>query len=163
MSRKPQTTALRFAAPLLGLALLLATVHVAPVLEQTHTQSTVSQPVDVGMVALLASPQKYRGKTIRTVGFMCLESEGSALYLHAEDYRYRDTENAFELELSKAQEEQFKSLSLKHVLIEGIVHDDSEGTSMYAGSIRNITRLEYWRPRGDIPAPPQESPSACSR
>ena len=163
MIQAHHTTASRLIICLLGLIAVLATVHPSIHAGKARGSAAVSQPIDVGMVALLASPQKYSGKIVRTVGFMCLEIEGNALYLHEEDYRYRDTENALELKLSKAQQEQFKSLSLRHVLIEGTILVDSAGTSTYGASIGNITRLEYWRPRGDIPAPPEEKPSACSR
>jgi hypothetical protein len=129
---------------------------------QTQKSPDSPDPINIGMVALLAAPQKYDGKLIRTVGFACLEFEGNALYLHEEDYRQRNTKNAVKLLLSKHQEEQFKSLSLRHVLIEGTVSADKWGLEkgMYSGSIGNITRLEYWRSRGDTSAPSQEpSPS----
>jgi hypothetical protein len=131
----------------------------------TQNSSNTSEPMEVSMVALLASPQKYNGKSIRTRGFMCLEFEGNALYLHEEDYRYGLRKNAVQLILTKAQEEQFKSLSLKHVLVEGTLSAENWGVErgMYNGSIGNITRLEYWRPRGDIPVPPEEPLSSCSR
>ena len=70
------------------------------------------------MVALIAAPNSYEGKFIRTHGFLCLEFEGDAVYLREEDYRHGLTKNSFALRLSK-QQEQFKSLSLKYVLIEG--------------------------------------------
>ena len=121
------------------------------------------RPMNVGMVALLAESQKYDGKFIRTFGFVCLEYEGDALYLHEEDYRYQNYKNALALRVAEAQRKQFKSLSLKHVLIEGTMYANGLESSEYAGAIGNITRLEYSGPRGDIPAPPQEPPSHCSR
>lgn len=129
----------------------------------SHASSDSPAPINAGMVALVADPQKYEGKFIRTIGFMCLEYEGDALYLHEEDYRYGIYKNAFALRLSQAQRKQFKSLSLKHVIIEGTLFANGPERWDYAGAIGNITRLEYWHPRGDIPAPPEESPSRCSR
>jgi hypothetical protein len=102
------------------------------------------------MIALLASPQLYNGKFIRTTGVLCIEFEGNALYLHEEDYRFSMTKNAVKLDLSKEQEERFKPLSLKHVLIEGMVEVDKHSveTGMYTGSLKNVTRLEAWPPTG---------------
>jgi hypothetical protein len=134
---------------------------------QRRTDSSPSrgEPINVGLVALLGSPERYDGRRIRTVGLLCIEFEGNALYLHEEDYQYRMTKNAAELDLSKAQEEQFKSLSLKHVLIEGTVSADRGELErgMYGATIGKVTRLEYWRPRGDIAGLAPEPPSACSR
>jgi hypothetical protein len=57
------------------------------------------------MVVLLAEPQKYDDKFIRTIGFVCLEYEGDALYLHEQDYRHQNYENALELRGTKAVRE----------------------------------------------------------
>jgi hypothetical protein len=129
----------------------------------SHAAPDNSAPINAGMAALVADPQRYEGKFIRTIGFMCLEYEGDALYLHEEDYRYGVYKNAFALRLSEAQRKQFKSLSLKHVIIEGTVYANGPERWDYAGAIGNITRLEIWHPRGDIPALPEEPPSRCSR
>jgi hypothetical protein len=114
------------------------------------------------MVALLAEPGRYDGKFVRTIGFACLEYEGDALYLHAEDYRYRIDENSLELRLEQAQRKQFRSLSLKYVIVEGTMHSNGPEPFEFPGWIGNITRFDYWRPRGDIPAPPEEPASGCS-
>jgi len=128
-----------------------------------QSSSTSSSPLNVGMVVLLSDPQKYDGKVIRTIGFMCFEYEGNALYLHQEDYRYGILKNALVLRVSPAQQKQFKSLSLKHVIIEGTLYANGPERWDYGGAIGNITRLDIWRPRPDIPAPPAEPPSHCSR
>jgi len=127
-----------------------------------QSSSTSSAPLNVGMVALLGDPQKYDGKVIRTIGFMCLEYEGNTLYLHEEDYRYGIYKNALTLRLSPAQQKEFKKLSLKHVIIEGTFDANGPERWDYGGAIGNVTRLDIWRPRPDIPVPPAEPPSHCS-
>jgi hypothetical protein len=112
---------------------------------ETHKSSGDTKPVSVGMVALLATPQKYEGKIVRTVGFMCVEFENDALYLHEEDYHHGLHQNSFALRLSQSQRKEFKGLSLKYVLIEGTVYANGpEQTDMRSGAIGNITRLEVW-------------------
>jgi len=144
---------------------LLALIMLLPVGSgrSSHASSGRPKPVDVGMVALLAEPQRYDGKFIRTIGFACVEFEGDALYLHVEDYRYQNDGNALALRVAEAQRKQFKSLSLKHVIVEGTMYANGPETPEYGGAIGNITRFDNWRPRGDIPAPPEEPPSHCSR
>ena len=143
----------------------MALVMLLPVgsAQSSHASSDRPKPIDVGMVALLAEPQRYDGKFIRTIGFACIEFEGDALYLHVEDYRYQNDGNALALRLAEAQRKQFKSLSLRHVLVEGTMYANGPEVPDYAGAIGNITRFDYARPRGDIPAPPEEPESHCSR
>jgi hypothetical protein len=39
------------------------------------------------MIQLIANPQAWDGKHVRVIGFLRLEFEGDALYLHREDLR----------------------------------------------------------------------------
>jgi len=124
---------------------LLVATGAAPSARQTGGSFDSAKPVDVGMVALSAVPERYDGKFVRTHGFLCIEFEGDALYLHEEDYRHGLTKNSLALRLSKSQREQFKALSLKYVLVEGTVYAKGmEQTDMWSGAIGNITRLEFW-------------------
>ncbi len=130
----------------LALPILLLAFKGAP----AGRSGSSTEPSAVSMIALLASPQDYNGRSIRTTGFLCIEFEGNALYLHEEDYRYSMTKNALKLDLSREQEEHFKDLSLKHVLIEGTVEANRQSVErgMFTGSLKNITRLETWPPIG---------------
>jgi hypothetical protein len=124
-----------------------------PFRQKTEAGSGDREPTEIGMVALLASPERYDGKFIRTIGFMCIEFEGNALYLHEEDFRHGIRKNSLALHLSESQRKQFKGLSLKYVLIEGKVAASAvERADMWAGGIENVTRLEVWpADRGVIP------------
>jgi hypothetical protein len=103
------------------------------------------KPIGVGMVALVANPQRYEGKITRTVGFLCVEFEGNALYVHDEDYRHGLSKNSMALRLSDSQSKQFKSLSLRYVIIEATAYANGlESTAEWAGALGNITRLEVW-------------------
>src|SRR5438034_11609304 len=78
---------------LVAMYLLVAT-GAAPSARQTGGSFDSAKPVDVGMVALSAVPERYDGKFVRTHGFLCIEFEGDALYLHEEDYRHGLTKNS---------------------------------------------------------------------
>lgn len=132
---------------------VILTVEAAPVGQHTAESSDAREPVDVGMIALTATPERYEGKFIRTHGFLCLEFEGDAVYLHEEDYRYGLTKNSLALRISKSQREQFKGLNLRYVLIEGTIYAKGlESTDRWSGAIGKITRLEAWPiDRGPVP------------
>jgi len=102
-------------------------------------------PLGLGLVELLAVPSNYEGQVIRTIGFLGIEFEDDALYLHAEDYRYGLQKNSFALRLSEAQRSQFKSLSGRYVIVEGTLHVKGlERNDIWSGAIGNVTRLEAW-------------------
>jgi hypothetical protein len=42
--------------------------------------------LDVSIIELIANPQAFHDKPVRVTGFMHVEFEGSAIYLHQEDY-----------------------------------------------------------------------------
>lgn len=134
----------RWIVGLLALPLLLFTGYGSSAQRETHRSSASREPINVGMVALLASPERYEGKFIRTHGFLCIEFEGDALYLHEEDYRYGLTKDSFALRLTDSQRKEFKGLSLKYVLIEGRVYANGPEQDDSGGAIGNITRFEAW-------------------
>jgi hypothetical protein len=137
---------------LMAVPLLFLPVEANSLHQQQHRVTNGAEPINVGMVALLAAPEKYDGKFIRTIGFICLEFEGDALYLHEEDYRYGEIKHSFSLRLSEAQRKQFKSLSLKRVVIEATVYANGLEATEWAGALGNIKRLELWvMDRGAVP------------
>jgi hypothetical protein len=111
--------------------------------------------VTVGMIALLADPERYSGIRIRTFGFLSLEFEGNALYFHEEDYKSGLGKNALELNLTQEQEKQFKTLNLKYVIIEGTVVSTraSVERGLSGGALGKITRVELWQPRAPLRDP----------
>jgi len=138
-----------------SLAFLLAVVtpRTAALRQKPGAPSRPAEPLDVGMVALVAVPDTYDGKLIRTVGFLCIEYEGDALYLHQEDYRHGLTKDSLALRLSRAERDRYKNLSLQYVLVEGVVYARGlEREDQWGGAIGSITRLEAWPfDRGPIP------------
>jgi hypothetical protein len=113
--------------------------------QQSSRASAKPQLIDVGMVALLAAPQRYDGAAIRTQGFACIEFEGDALYLHEEDYKFGLTKNAFRLRLSDSQRKELKSLNLKYAIIEATLHASGpEQRGIWSGVIGEISRFEAW-------------------
>ena len=55
---------------LVALSLLALTGNATPARQHTGDSSYVPKPIDVGMVALIAAPENYDGKLIRTHGFL---------------------------------------------------------------------------------------------
>lgn len=127
----------------LSIALLMLTAN--PSVSMGATKR--SKPISVGMVALLAAPQKYNGKVVQTWGFLNLRSDSNALFLHEEDLRVPLWKNSFALDLTEEQEEQFKSLSLTYVIVEGTLHSEGpDGPALNSGTLVHITLVRGWKP-----------------
>ncbi len=104
-------------------------------------------PISVGMVALLASPQKYDGKIIRTWGFLNLRPDDNAIFAHEEDCQIPLYKNSFGLDFTEAQERQFKSLNQTYVIIEGTMHSKgADGPALDSGTLVHITMVHGWKP-----------------
>jgi hypothetical protein len=117
-------------------------------------------PINVGMIALLASPQKYNGKIIRTIGFLHIGPmrESDILCLYEDDGKFSLFKNTFALDLSDDQRKQFINLNHTYVLITGTLHSKGpEGTNMNSGIIVHITQLDGWHPyRPSSPSTPKK-------
>jgi hypothetical protein len=99
------------------------------------------------MVALLATPQKYTGKVVRTWGFLNLRSDDDGLFLHEEDCQIPLLKNSFSLELTVEQEKQFKSLNHTYVMVEGTLHSEGpDSTALNSGTFVHISLIHGWKP-----------------
>ena len=105
--------------------------------------ATGEMPQDVSIVQLLATPERFDGKLVRVIGFLCLAFEGDAVYLHREDFDHGLTQNALWVQVPEKPD---ASLSLNYVLIEGTFDAGDHGhMGLFGGAIRKITRMSVWR------------------
>ena len=91
------------------------------------------------MVQLIATPEKFDGKTIQVVGFLRLEFEGNALYLHREDYDHGIYRNAIWVDFPADQDAQ--KVNGHYVFLQGIFEPTYTATWIcFRSTITNITR-----------------------
>lgn len=104
-------------------------------------------PTDVSLINLIATPEKYQGKIVRVVGFLNLEFEGNAIYIHKEDYEHALLKNAIWVELSRDEAvKNSKTFSKKYVILVGIFEmKDTGHMGMFSGAIKNLSRLDLWK------------------
>lgn len=109
-------------------------------------QNKVAQDaVDVSLIQLIATPEKYHGKRVRVKGFLRLEFEGNAIYLHREDYEYRVYKNSLWLDATKEMYRDHKKIDLHYVLIEGVFNARSQGhMGLFSGAVKKINRCMLW-------------------
>src|SRR5262249_1764153 len=63
------------------------------------------QPLSVSLLQLIATPADFDGKYVRVHGFVRIEHEGTAIYLHREDAEHMLTKNGLWLAASDVASE----------------------------------------------------------
>lgn len=99
----------------------------------------------VSLIELIANPRSYHQKRVRVIGFVNLEFEGNAIYLHREDHQQRISANGLWLDLTGSQVVKRGDKIQKYSLIEATFDADQEGhMGAWSGSLKEITRLDPW-------------------
>jgi hypothetical protein len=122
-----------------------------------------SEPENVSLIQLIATPEKYEGKQIRVVGALWFEFEEQALYLHTEDRKLLRTENAVWLKIPPTLKAKARALSDGFALVEGRFSSLNEGHfEGFAGSVDDVRRLDRALTREELSSGrgrPKETPS----
>lgn len=114
-----------------------------PMLNAADATSAGSVP----FLRLLANPERFEDKDVRTVGFLRLEFEGTALYFHEEDARNRITPNALWVSLDEAQMKEHSRLSGRYVVIEATFDSTRRGhMGVFPGTLGEIKAIRSWTP-----------------
>jgi hypothetical protein len=94
----------------------------------------------VSMVQLIATPEKFDGKAIQVVGFLRLEFEGNALYLHREDYDHGIYRNALWIEFPHDQDGD--KVNGRYVFVQGTFRAKLHGhMDLFSGTISDAASL----------------------
>ena len=98
----------------------------------------------LSMVQLLANPEKYDGDHVRVVGYIHIEPESSAIYLHREDEeRYLFKNGSW---VSLAPGVSFDDCQDTYAVIEGVYRARNQGRmSLWTGTITHVTRCQRLR------------------
>jgi hypothetical protein len=101
---------------------------------------------DLSIIELIANPLKYDGKRVQVIGFLRLEFEGNAIYLHQEDFEHAISRNAIWIDRpTDLSEKQTAGINNKYVICQGMFRAGEHGhMGMFSGSLTHITRLESW-------------------
>lgn len=134
----------RFPQSLLLAGLLLASTGTA------FAQSVA--PINTSLIQLIASPNEYDGKRVQIVGFVRLEFEGNAIYLHQDDDVHGILKNGLWLNVEKLPKATRLQVDGRYVFVEGIFSMEDRGhLGLWSGALHDITRME---PRRNAPQPP---------
>ncbi len=104
------------------------------------------EPEDVSIVQLLANPKEYDGKFVRLIGYVALEFEGTAIFLHKEDCDHALMANGLWLDVDEAVLKKRKEYHHKYVLIEGTFNAKNKGhLGAWPAAVEKISRWYIWK------------------
>lgn len=102
-------------------------------------------PTNVSLIQLIANAEKYDGKLVQIQGYLRIDFEGTAVYLHREDYQNGLTKNGLWANVSLAPEQM--KFDQQYVLIEGIFDAHNKGhLGLWSGAIKDLKRVDLWPP-----------------
>jgi hypothetical protein len=108
------------------------------------------------VIQLIATPERFDGKRVRVIGFLKLEFEGNALYVHREDYDQAIAKNALWIDTTPQKTGSTpafasKDLSDQYVIVEGVFDAKNTGhMGSFSGAIKQISRADRWQNRAEI-------------
>ena len=104
------------------------------------------QAENVSIIQLIANPKEYDGKFVRLIGYVNLQFEGDAIFLHKEDCKRGITANGLWLNVDEEVLKHRKRYHHKYMLIEGTFDAKDRGhMGMWPGAVGKITRWYIWQ------------------
>ena len=103
--------------------------------------------LSVSLIRLIANPEKYDGQVVIVIGFLRLEYEGNAIYLHEDDFKNQILENSVRIGITKETKHEFEGKNMHYVLVTGTFKAAQSGTSLLNGYITDVTRVVLWPPK----------------
>ncbi|MBI4707625.1 MAG: hypothetical protein HY761_06845 [Candidatus Omnitrophica bacterium] len=106
----------------------------------SFSQKMTRYPLQISIINLIATPEKFHGEKILVSGFVQIDFEGNAIYLSKTDCEKIFTKNAIWLSIDHIKE--FDNFKEGYATIEGVFDamDNGHG-DMFSGSIKKITRV----------------------
>jgi hypothetical protein len=92
----------------------------------------------VSLMQLISNPEHWDGKPVSVIGYLRLEFEGSALYLHKEDWDHGLTSNAIWVNIPADKYGKLCTADKRYMLIEGTFDGRRQGhMSLFSGEFRH--------------------------
>lgn len=97
----------------------------------------------VSLVQLISNPSQYDNRRVIVSGFLTLEFENSALYLHADDAAHFITKNALWVTARSGIKGRQDEINHHYVQIVGLFKASDHGhLGMYSGMIGEVERID---------------------
>ena len=102
----------------------------------------------VSIVELIARPERNEARRVMVAGFLHLEFEGDALYLHIDDCKYHISKNAVWVSLSDDLRPLAEKYNNRYVYLVGTFTAKRKGhCGLFSGELARITNIDIQEPR----------------
>ncbi|TDI33397.1 MAG: hypothetical protein E2P03_04990, partial [Acidobacteria bacterium] len=87
----------------------------------TNPRFTIELPKEwkISLIKIITDPQPWHNRRVQIIGFLNLQFEGNALYLHKEDWEHSLAHNAIWIDTRNSECTNWKALKRGYVLLEG--------------------------------------------
>jgi hypothetical protein len=128
-----------------GCSILTALLILSGLAASQISKSGRTIPEDVSIIQLIGSPDRFDGRIVRAVGFLHLQFEGNALYIHSEDFEHQIYKNAIWLSADPGLLEEAEKLNGQYVIVTGTFSASNRGhRSMTSGALIGIREIDSW-------------------
>ena len=140
----------------MGASLLILGVGFVVVLAlSTSPRADEPRIPPVSLIELIANPASFEGKRVMLTGYVVIEADNTAVYLHESDATYAIARNGLWLDVPLGGQSHAR-FHQHYVLIEGTFTGRRQGhRGRFSGSLENIGRFEVVDPR---PGPLRPAP-----
>ena len=105
-------------------------------------------PELVSLIQLISTPQAFDGAVVQVVGFLRIEFEGNALYLHKDDFEQRISKNSVWVSLDAKSQDTAAKLNMQYVILVGTFDARNKGhMSLQSGALLHIEQISAWPPQ----------------
>jgi hypothetical protein len=102
-------------------------------------------PVPVSMLQLIATPERFDGKSVGAIGYLVLHNGGGFLYLHREDSDFGLYVNALKIEFDRESSSDDPAFDSHYLYLIGSFDAKDKGPlSAFGGSIKNAKVIALW-------------------
>jgi hypothetical protein len=103
------------------------------------------QPIRLSVMQLTTNPEKYDGKLVSAVGYLCFGYEGDGLYLHKEDYENGIEANGINVDRTRQMLQDREKLYDNYVVIVGVFRRQQLSPAYIStGRITNVQKCQLW-------------------
>jgi hypothetical protein len=114
-------------------------------------QSNACTLYEVSMVQLIANPELFEGRRVLVIGFVHLEFEGNAIYMHREDFEAGLLKNGLWVEFRPGVLRSGERYSDRYLVVSGVFTSRKRGhLGLFSGMIGDIDRADPWPSGADL-------------
>jgi hypothetical protein len=130
-------------------SLIVAVAMILAVATMTESSRPATKfPELVSLIQLTSTPTTFDGEVVQVVGFLRIEFEGNALYLHKEDFEQRISKNSVWVSLDAKSQDAAAKLNMQYVILIGTFDASNKGhMSMNSEALLRIEQISAWPPQ----------------